>query len=328
MPIKIPDRSPAERILSEEGVELIGVAAALRQDIRPLRILLLNLMPTKIATEVQIARLLSHTPLQIELTLLSVGSYVPKNTPIEHLHAFYRTLEEVEAQFFDGMFVTGAPVEHIPYEEVAYWQELVAILAWAEQHVFRRYHICWGAQAALYNAFAINKRPLRRKLSGVYRQTVLAPAAPLMRGFPPSFQTPVSRHTTVHAGEFERHPRLRMLAASRPTGPCLVEDTVTGDVYCFDHLEYDTDTLAREYERDVSRGLPAEPPRSYFAKNDPRRGAVNVWRPFAYLLVGNWIQQLYQHTPYLPADIPEARRSGRLWAGERGASKSSALADQ
>jgi homoserine O-succinyltransferase len=328
MPIKIPDRSPAERILSQEGVELISVAAALRQDIRPLRILLLNLMPTKIATEVQIARLLSHTPLQIELTLLSISGHVPKNTPIEHLRTFYRTLDEVEAQFFDGMFVTGAPVEHIPFEEVTYWRELVAILDWAERHAFRRYHICWGAQAALYNAFAINKRPLPRKLSGIYRQTVLAPAAPLMRGFPPFFQIPVSRHTTVNAREFERRPRLRMLATSRPTGPSLVEDTVTGDVYCFDHMEYDTDTLAREYERDASRGLRVKPPRCYFAQNDPRRDPVNVWRPFAYLFVGNWIQQLYQHTPYMPANIPEARRSGRLWAGERGASKAFVLSDQ
>jgi homoserine O-succinyltransferase len=325
MPIKIPDRSPAEHILSQEGVELIGVAAALRQDIRPLRILLLNLMPVKIATEVQLARLLSHTPLQIELTLLSLVSHVPKNTSIEHLRAFYRTLDEVRDEFFDGMIVTGAPVEHIAFEAVDYWAEFSAILDWAEQHVFRRYHICWGAQAALYKAFGIAKHPLRRKLFGVYRQTVLEPAAPLMRGFPPFFHTPVSRHTTIARRDVDRHAGLRVLAASRRTGPSLVDDRSTGDIYCFDHMEYDTDTLAREYERDVSRGLPIDAPCAYFADNDPSRDPINVWRPYGYLFVGNWIQQLYQDTPYVPAHIPEARWSGQRWAGERGASKSAAL---
>jgi homoserine O-succinyltransferase/O-acetyltransferase len=298
MPIKVADNSPAERILNEEGVEIIRDKVALRQDIRPLRILLLNLMPAKIATEVQIARLLSHTPLQIELNLLAMSSYQPANTPREHLQAFYRQLNDIWTEYFDGLIVTGAPVEHLEFEEVAYWPEMVEVLAWAREHVFRQFHICWGAQAALYSRYGIGKVKMPKKLFGIYEQTVTQPAPPLLRGFPDRFPAPVSRYTGTDRAEIERHPELRILVDSPETGPCLIEERDTGDIYMFNHLEYDTTTLADEYRRDLQKFGTMEEPANYFLGEGAARGPANRWRPYGYLLFSNWTSLLYRDTPY------------------------------
>lgn len=298
MPIKVPDNSPAERILGEEGVEIIRDKVALRQDIRPLRILLLNLMPTKIATEVQIARLLSHTPLQIELNLLTMSSYQPSNTPQEHLRAFYRGLDDIWTEHFDGLIVTGAPVEHLAFEEVAYWPEMIEVLAWARRNVFRQFHICWGAQAALYARYGIQKVKMPSKLSGIFDQVVADPSAPLMRGFPDRFPAPVSRYTGTDYADIERFPELRILASSPETGPCLVEERNTGNIYMFNHLEYDTSTLADEYQRDLQKFGTMQEPANYFEQNAAERRPVNRWRPYGYLLFSNWTTLLYRDTPY------------------------------
>ncbi|GLS22161.1 homoserine O-succinyltransferase [Labrys miyagiensis] len=298
MPIKVPDRSPAEAALQQEGVEVIPDATALRQDIRPLRILLLNLMPTKIATEVQIARLLSHTPLQIELSLLTTATYQPRNTPFEHLKAFYRTLDEVKDERFDGMIVTGAPVETLPFEKVDYWTELKEILAWSRTNVFRRFGICWGGQALLYAAYGVEKIQYPEKLFGVFEQRVQAPRSELMRGFPDSFPTPVSRWTGVDPRGIAAKPELRVLADSPQTGIGLVEHVPTGDVFCFNHLEYDTETLRNEFTRDVSLNPTTALPHNYFPGNSAAADPANTWRAYGYLMFMNWITTLYRDTLY------------------------------
>ncbi|MFI5013274.1 MAG: homoserine O-succinyltransferase [Hyphomicrobiales bacterium] len=321
MPIKIQDELPAVAALAAEGVELIGNSAAFKQDIRPMRIALLNLMPTKTATELQIARLLGHTPLQIELVLLTTSSYTPKNTSSAHLETFYRTIEDVKGEYFDGLIITGAPVEQLNFEDVAYWPEFLEIMDWADAHVLRRLHICWGAQAGLHRTFGIAKHRLPKKLSGIYRQRNLAPDAPLLRGFPAEFPVPVSRHTSVRAAEVSRHERLRILAGSRRTGPSIVEDRATGDAFIFDHMEYDTDTLGDEYRRDSSRGLAPAIPWRYFPGGDITRQPPNTWRPFGYLFLGTFLQLLYRDTPYAIDEVGLARaalmrrwRSGRVEA--------------
>jgi homoserine O-succinyltransferase len=298
VPIKIPDNSPAEQILSNEGVELIYSGVALRQDIRPLRILLFNLMPIKIATEVQIARLLSHTPLQIELTLLTTSSYAPTHTSAEYLGTFYRTLEEIQTTRFDGMIVTGAPVEHLPFEAVTYWNEFQEIFAWSKGHVFRRFCLCWGAQAALFSEYGIDKVLVPKKLFGVFEQHVLDPKSPLLRGFPERFPTPVSRYAIVPPGTVGQHRDLNVLVDAFETGPCLIESRSTGDVYMLNHLEYDTDTLEQEYLRDMSMGQYIEGPTNYFEDDAAKRTPRNTWRPFGYLLFSNWIYLLYRDTPF------------------------------
>ncbi|HSK38407.1 MAG TPA: homoserine O-succinyltransferase, partial [Arenibaculum sp.] len=298
MPIKIPDNSPAELILKDEGVDIIRDRVALRQDIRPLRILLLNLMPTKVNTEVQIARLLSHTPLQVELSLLTTASYRPTNTSAEYLQAFYRTLDEVRSRRFDAMVVTGAPVERLDFEEVDYWQELLEIFDWAKTNVFRRFHICWGAQAALHAEYAIDKEPLPEKLFGVYEQIVREPRAKLLRGFPDRFPTPVSRYTSVSRAAVEAQPDLRILVDSHETGVCLMDNVSRGDVYILNHVEYDAETLRDEYMRDLIREPGIRAPLNYFENDDPEGAPRNAWRPFGYLLFSNWIYMLYEDTPY------------------------------
>lgn len=298
MPIKIPDGSPAETVLRSEGVELIPEGVALRQDIRPLRILLLNLMPTKIATEVQIARLLSHTPLQVELSLLTTASYTPRNTPIEHLQAFYRTLDEVRSERYDAMIITGAPVETLAYNDVAYWPEFMDIFEWSKTNVFRRFSICWGALAALYAGYGVDKEHFSCKLSGVFPQTVRAPEVPVLRGFPEAFPAPVSRWSGVRHEDLKEHPSLRILADSPASGTCLVQDESNGDLFMFNHLEYDTDTLKGEYFRDLAADPAAPVPYGYFPDDDPQRDPVNQWKPFAHMLFWNWITCLYRDTPY------------------------------
>jgi homoserine O-succinyltransferase/O-acetyltransferase len=306
MPIKIPDRSPTMKILETEGVELIGLKTAARQDIRPIRVLLLNLMPMKVKTEVQIARLLSHTPLQVELSLLTTESYQPTTTSSEYMREFYRTLSELRDEWFDGMIVTGAPVERMPFEAVDYWNELCDIFAWARRRVFRRFHLCWGAQAALYAEYEIPKEEYRDKLFGVYEQRVVAPNSALLRGFSDSFLAPVSRYTGVPRASVEKVADLEILAESDEAGLCLLQNR-RGDVYMLNHLEYDTETLRDEYVRDLTTEKAALFPKNYFEDNDLTRKLVNRWRPHGYLLFSNWMYRLYEDVPYDP--------SGFHWAG-------------
>jgi len=298
MPIKVPDRSPAEAALHEEGVEVIPDATALKQDIRPLKVLLLNLMPAKVATEVQIARLLSHTPLQIELSLLTTATYQPRNTPLEHLKAFYRTLGELGSERFDALIVTGAPVETLPFEDVDYWPELKDILAWSRSHVFRRFGICWGAQAVLYADYSVGKVQYPKKLFGVYDQQVRASKSDLMRGFPDSFPCPVSRWTGLEPGTLAACGDLRVLAESPATGVGLIEHVPSGDVFSLNHLEYDTETLRNEFVRDRTADAGAPLPTNYFPGDNPVAEPGNAWRPYGYLLFWNWITALYRDAPY------------------------------
>ena len=307
MPIKVPDQSPAEAALQEEGVDVIANTTALKQDIRPLRILLLNLMPAKIATEVQIARLLSHTPLQIELSLLTTATYQPRNTPVGHLKAFYRTLGELGSERFDGLIVTGAPVETLPFERVEYWAELSDIMAWSRSHVFRRFGICWGAQAMLYADFGIGKVQYDKKLFGVFEQRVRAPRSDLMRGFPDRFPCPVSRWTGLDEAGIERRPDLRIVAESPETGIGLVEHVPTGDVFSLNHLEYDTETLRNEFVRDRTLDSTTPLPRNYFPDMSPETAPVNTWRPYGYLMFCNWITTLYRDAPFELTNLPPRR---------------------
>lgn len=307
MPIKVPDHSPAEMALQEEGVDVIADALALKQDIRPLRILLLNLMPAKIATEVQIARLLSHTPLQIELCLLTTATYQPRNTPEGHLKAFYRTLGELGDEKFDGLIVTGAPVETMPFESVEYWAELSDILAWSKAHVFRRFGICWGAQALLYADFGVGKVQYDKKLFGIYEQGVQAPRSDLLRGFPDSFLSPVSRWTGLDPAEIEARPALRVLAESPETGIGLLEHVATGDIFSLNHLEYDTETLGNEFKRDQALDAATPLPHNYFPHMSPAERPANTWRPYGYLMFCNWLTALYRDTPYDLSDLKPRR---------------------
>lgn len=298
MPIKIPDNSPAERILQDEGVELIRTNLALRQDIRPMRVLLLNLMPSKISTEVQLARLLSHTPLQVELTLLTTASYAPKHTKPKHLQQFYHVHKDIEDQFFDSLVITGSPVEQLPFDQVAYWDELREILDWSRTNVFRRLHLCWAAQAGLYLQHGIEKRVLSEKVFGVFPQKVLATRDLLMRGFPDQFWCPVSRYADVAPEDIHANPNLDMLAESEESGVCAVADRNGRDVYMLNHLEYDTETLRGEYYRDRDAGLATGIPRNYFPNDDPSQPPINSWRPYAYLFFSNWMYKLYEDTPF------------------------------
>ncbi|MBK1697416.1 homoserine O-succinyltransferase [Rhodovibrio salinarum] len=298
MPIKIPDNSPAERILEDEGIELIRTNLALRQDIRPMRVLLLNLMPSKISTEVQLARLLSHTPLQVELTLLTTASYAPKHTKPEHLKQFYNVHKDVADQYFDALVITGSPVEQLPFENVDYWSELREILEWSSSNVFRRLHLCWAAQAGLYLQHGIDKRVFPEKLFGVFPQQVLANRELLLRGFPDRFWCPVSRYADVAREDILASPDLDILADSEESGVCLVADRQGRDVYMLNHLEYDTETLGMEYHRDRNAGRATGVPKNYFPNDDPNQPPINSWRPFAYLFFSNWMYKLYEDTPF------------------------------
>ncbi len=298
MPIKIPNDLPARRVLEEEGVEVIRESDAIRQDIRPLRIALLNLMPDKIRTETQIARVVGSTPLQVEMTLLCTASYRPRTVPEDHLIDFYHTWEEVRQDKFDGLIVTGAPIETLPFEEVDYWDELINILDWAQTNVCRGFYLCWGAQAALHHFHGVPKHLLKRKLFGVFQHHIVKPASNLLRGFNDEFWIPVSRHTEVRREDIPDKPGLDILAESPDSGLCLMEDLPHRAVYMFNHLEYDADTLKREYERDVAAGLDTQVPRNYFPGDDPSVAPINNWRSYAHLLFWNWINEIYQSTPY------------------------------
>ncbi|MFZ2101197.1 MAG: homoserine O-succinyltransferase [Oricola sp.] len=306
MPIRIPDQLPARDILVREGVTVMDDTTALRQDIRPLQIGLLNLMPNKIKTETQIARLVGSTPLQVELTLVRIGGHQAKNTPEEHLISFYHTWEEVKHRKFDGFIITGAPIETLPFEEVTYWDELTQILDWTETHVHSTFNICWGAMAAIWHFHGVPKYTLDKKAFGVYRHRNLNPASPYLTGFSDDFQISVSRWTEVREADITPGMGLEILMDSSETGLCLIAEKKCNRLYIFNHVEYDSTTLADEYFRDVANGTPIEVPVNYFPDDNPNRKPLNRWRSHAFLLFGNWINQVYQTTPYDLSEIGKA----------------------
>ncbi|MEM6356731.1 MAG: homoserine O-succinyltransferase [Pseudomonadota bacterium] len=303
MPIKLPSSLPAFDVLSREGVMVMSEDAAARQDIRPLHIALVNLMPNKIATETQFARLIGATPLQIELSLVRMTGHVSKNTGREHMEAFYRPFSEVQGERFDGVIVTGAPIELLEFEEVDYWDELTRLFDWTQTHAHSVFAICWGAQAMLHHFHGVAKHALPEKAFGCFRHQNAAPASPYLRGFSDDFTVPVSRWTEVREAELPRDAGLEVLMRAPDTGVCLVEDQRHRALYMFNHIEYDTDSLAAEYERDVARGEPIKAPKGYFPDDDPSRRPENRWRSHAHLLFGNWINQVYQSTPFDRASI-------------------------
>jgi homoserine O-succinyltransferase len=280
-------------------------ASAARQDIRPLRIGLLNLMPNKIKTETQFARLIGATPLQVELSLIKITSHTPKNAPPEHMLAFYDDWEDVKEDKFDGFIVTGAPVELLDFEDVNYWDELSRIYAWTQTHVHSTFNICWGAQAALHCFHRVPKHKLPAKRFGVYRHRNLKPNSPYLRGFSDDFSIPVSRWTENHRADLPNDKGLEVLMESDEAGLCLINDPARRSLYMFNHIEYDTNSLADEYWRDRTAGKPIELPANYFPKNDPELPPENRWRSHAHLLFGNWINEVYQTTPFDPAKIGE-----------------------
>lgn len=298
MPIKIPDTLPAFDALVSEGVRVMTETVAIRQDIRPLKIGLLNLMPNKIRTEVQIARLVGATPLQVELSLVRVGGHKAKNTSEEHLLSFYETWEEVRDRKFDGFIITGAPVETLPYEDVTYWDEMRRILDWTETHVHSTLNVCWGAMAAIYHFHGVPKHLLDRKAFGVYRHYNLDPASVYLAGFSDDFHIPVSRWTEVRRADIEKAAGLEILIESDEMGVCLVRERRGNRLYMFNHVEYDSTSLAEEYFRDLSNGTPIAVPDNYFPDDNPESAPLNRWRSHAHLLFGNWINEIYQTTPY------------------------------
>lgn len=298
MPICIPADLPAARTLQDENIFVMDIDRAARQDIRPLRILLLNLMPTKIATETQLARLLGNTPLQIELELLAVN-HQPKNTPPEHMLSFYKHFSQVREDYFDGLIITGAPVEQMPFSQVDYWPELREIMAWSRSHVYSTLHICWGAQAGLYYHYGIPKRDLPEKMSGVFPHRVTHRGSILFRGFDDTFMVPHSRHTTVDREDILRIPALKILAESEEAGVYAVSDDGGRQIFIMGHSEYDTNTLRDEYLRDKAAGLSPALPKNYFPGDDDTCAPVCSWRSSANLLFSNWLNYfVYQATPY------------------------------
>ena len=299
MPIKIPTALPATEVLQSENIFVITETRAMTQDIRPLRIAVLNLMPTKIVTETQLARLLGNTPLQVELELLKTATHKAKNTSEEHMISFYRTFDEIKDMKFDGLIITGAPVENMEFEEVEYWDELCQIMEWSKTHVTSTFHICWGAQAGLYYHYGIKKYPLPEKLSGVFKHKTVHKNPILLRGFDDEFFVPHSRHTTVRREDIENDPRLKILAESDEAGVYAVTNHGGSQVFITGHSEYDRDTLKREYMRDKAAGLEPKVPVNYFPDDDPTKEPVVKWRGHANLIYSNWLNYyVYQTTPY------------------------------
>ena len=299
MPIKIPTGLPAKESLLSENIFVMESVRAQTQDIRPLRLAVLNLMPTKIATETQIIRLLSNTPLQIDLTLLKTVSHTSSNTSAEHMEMFYRTFKDVKNERFDGLIITGAPVENLDFREVDYWDELCEIMSWSKTNVYSTFHICWAAQAALWHHYGIPKYPLPKKMSGVFKHKTLLPNHPLLRGFDEEFYAPHSRHTEVRRADVDACPKLEVLAESDEAGLYIIASKKRRMFYVTGHSEYDAETLSSEYFRDLSRGLSPSVPAHYFPNNDPSLKPMNIWRGHAHLLFSNWLNYfVYQNTPY------------------------------
>ena len=299
MPIKIPDSLPATQTLLNENIFVMHEVRAAKQDIRPLRVALLNLMPTKIETETQFARLLSNSPLQVELTLLQTATYEAKNTSREHLLAFYETFEDVKERKFDGLVITGAPVELMEFEDVEYWDELCRVMEWSKTHVYSTLHICWGAQAALYHHYGIRKYPMDEKLFGVFPHEVEYKNSMLFRGFDDVFMAPHSRHTTIHREDVEAVPELQILASSEEAGVYVIKTEQGKQIFITGHSEYDALTLEKEYLRDKNAGLPIEVPKNYYPDDDDTRKPLVTWRSSANLLFFNWLNYfVYQTTPF------------------------------
>ena len=305
MPITLPENLPAFDVLRNEGVMVMSPERAARQDIRPLKIALLNLMPKKIQTENQFARLIGATPLQIDLHLIRMSEHQTRNTAAEHMETFYSSFAEVEAsgERFDGLIITGAPIEHLAFEEVTYWDELRRVMDWTQSHVFSTFGVCWGGMAMIYHFHGVQKHLLDHKAFGCFPQQNLAPTSPYLRGFSDEFVIPVSRWTEMRQDEIAAAPGLRTLIGSPETGPCLVEDAGHRALYIFNHFEYDNETLKQEYDRDVANGTPINVPMNYYPKDDPSQKPLNRWRSHAHLLYGNWINEIYQGTPFDLADI-------------------------
>ncbi len=298
MPIKLPSSLPAYDVLTREGVMVMPEDAASHQDIRPLRIGLLNLMPKKIQTENQFARLIGATPLQIDLQLIRMSEHETKNTAAEHMAEFYRPFREVKVEKFDGLIITGAPIEHLAFEEVTYWDELREVMDWTQTNVHMTFGVCWGGMAMAYHFHDLEKHMLPHKAFGCFRHQNLSPASPYLRGFSDDCVIPVSRWTEVRQSEIDARPELSTLLGSEDVGPCLVEDTDHRALYIFNHFEYDSGTLKEEYDRDVSNGTPINVPANYYPNDDPSLTPQNRWRSHGHLLYGNWISEIYLTTPY------------------------------
>lgn len=299
MPINIPDTLPASRILESENIFVMNQSRAMSQDIRPLRIVILNLMPTKVETETQLLRMLGNSPIQVDIELLQTSTYTSRNTPTHHLLSFYKTFDQIADQRFDGMIVTGAPVEQMEFEQVDYWEELCTILDWAKRHVYSTLFICWGAQAALYHYYNIPKYTFERKLFGIFPHRVLVPNHRLVRGFDDIFYAPHSRHTGIRTEDIAACPQLEILTTSPHAGVYLAASRDGRQIFVTGHSEYDRDTLAKEYFRDLDRGLPIELPVNYFPGDDPSQLPRFTWRGHGNLLYSNWLNYfVYQQTPF------------------------------
>ena len=305
MPITLPATLPAYDVLKNEGVMVMTPDRAAQQDIRPLRIGLLNLMPKKIQTETQFARLIGATPLQINFHLIRMSEHQTRNTAAEHMETFYRPFAEVEAsgEKFDGLIITGAPIEHLPFEEVTYWDELRRVMDWTQTNVHSTFGVCWGGMAMIYHFHGVQKHMLNAKAFGCFRHQNLNPTSPYLRGFSDDFVIPVSRWTEVRQAEIASAPGLRTLLGSEEVGPCLVEDAGHRALYIFNHFEYDSDTLKQEYDRDVASGTPINVPLNYYPDDNPANPPKNRWRSHAHLLYGNWLNEIYQGTPFDLDDI-------------------------
>lgn len=302
MPIKIPNGLPGRAVLERESIPLILEDRAARQDIRPLQVAILNLMPDKIKTETQLLRGLGASPLQIEVTLLCMDSHDSKNTPKEHLTSFYQTLADVKARKFDALIVTGAPLGRVAYQDVTYWPELQRVFDWARTNVFSSFFICWGALAGLYHYYGVEKKMLAEKRAGVFAHRVLNPYAPITQGFDDSFFAPVSRYTMIDRGDVEQ-AGLSVMVELKDGEPCIVQDEKNRRVFVFSHMEYDAETLKLEYERDVAAGLNPQLPENYFPKDNPSDVPAIRWRAHRTLMFTNWINAVYQDTPYNLEDI-------------------------
>ena len=307
MPLNLPDRLPAIDLLKEENIFVIDSSRASKQDIRPLKIAILNLMPLKITTETDLVRLLSNSPLQIEVTFMKLKSHTSKNTPIEHMKAFYVDFDKMRHEKYDGMIVTGAPVEHLAFEEVNYWQEIQDIFNWAENNVTSTFYICWAAQAGLYHYYGVPKHPLEKKMFGIFKHHICEGMhqLPIFRGFDDEFFVPHSRHTEIRREDIEQHPELTIISESEDSGVHIVMARGGRQFFVTGHSEYSPYTLDTEYRRDLGKGLPIEMPLNYYRNDDPDQGPLVRWRSVANLLFSNWMNYyVYQETPY---DINEIR---------------------
>ncbi len=306
MPIKIPEDLPARHILENENIFVMTESRANRQDIRPLEIAIVNLMPTKIATETQLLRLLGNTPIQVNITLVRAAGHVSKNTSAEHLERFYTTFDQIQSKTYDGMIITGAPVEQLPYEEVDYWDELTDIMNFAVQRVHSTLFICWGAQAGLYHLYGIPKYNLPQKLSGIFPHKIMSPNSKLFRGFDDVFQAPHSRYTEVRREDIHRIGALQILSESEEAGILIIGTRDSRQIFITGHLEYDGDTLDKEYRRDMAKGLKIQPPCHYYPDDNPDNAPCVTWRAHAHLFYSNWLNYcVYQETPFFLADIKQ-----------------------